>query len=263
MKKISPYLPMLAAVLCLSSVGCEEPQLPESKPTTPAAETAPAKEEPPMVAGAPGEALPEIAVPVTNDPRPVTPDDPIKGRRSKRAGGYLGATAHARFAIQHKAIYDMVKYNLGIDMALNGDYPQSNEEFFKRIIKGYSMKLPELEPEHEYVFVPEEAEVGLQIRLKQPGSPPEASPTGAAAASYDISGPGMLPGAGGAPGAGASPEAPATEPAPAQEATPSEETTPSQEEPSPDIRTRAGQLGEDRNEEIEKRGLAPVGGLGE
>jgi hypothetical protein len=222
MKTISAYLPMLGALLCLSSIGCEEPQLPASKPAAPVAETPPpAEEEPPMVAGAPGEALPEIAEPVTNDPRPVTPDDPIKGRRSKRAGGYLGATAHARFAIQHKAIYDMVKYNLGIDMALNGDYPQSNEEFFKRIIKGYNMKLPELEPEHEYVFVPEEAEVGLQIRLKQPGSPPEASPTGADAASYDTSGAAMLPGAGGVPGAGApGASAPESSPPPADPAEP-------------------------------------------
>jgi hypothetical protein len=83
MNKISACLPMLGALLCLSSVGCEEPQLPESKTAAPAAETAP-PEEPPMVAGAAGKELPETEVPVTDIPRKFLPGDPVAGRRSRR-----------------------------------------------------------------------------------------------------------------------------------------------------------------------------------
>jgi hypothetical protein len=181
---------MLLAVFAL---GCEQPKLPASKAPAPVA--AAPEPAPIMVAGAPGEPLPPIKIPVTSTPRPVDPDDPIRGRRSKRAGGSLGATAHARFWAEHKIIYDQVKSNLGLYMATEGnlDFPKSNEEFFEKIVKGYQMKLPELEPHHEYVYVPERAEEGLLIRLK-PGfnqdgtpiadgaSPVEAPPADAAAA---------------------------------------------------------------------------------
>ncbi len=165
MKKISICLPTFGALVCLA-VGCEEPQLPTSKPAPAVVETPPA-EEPPMVAGAPGEPLPPIAIPVTSTPRPVDPDDPIKGRRSKRAGGSLGATAHARFWAEHKIIYDQVKSNLMLYMSttVKLDYPKTNEEFFKGVIEGYQMQLPELEPHHEYVYVPEQPEVGCPHRL--------------------------------------------------------------------------------------------------
>src|SRR5688572_12703772 len=112
-------LTAFGALLCVA-VGCEEPQLPASKTTpAPVVETPPPVEKP-MVAGAPGEPLPPIAIPVTSTPRPVDPDDPIKGRRSKRAGGSLGATAHARFWAEHKIIYDQVKSNLMLYMSTTG-----------------------------------------------------------------------------------------------------------------------------------------------
>ncbi len=167
------------------AIGCEEPTLPTAPKAAAPVVVAPAPEPPLMVAGAPGEPLPPIAIPVTSTPRPVDPDDPIKGRRSKRAGGSLGATAHARFWAEHKIIYDQVKSNLMLYMSTTGnlDFPKTNEEFFKGVIEGYQMKLPELEPHHEYVYVPEQPEIGLQIRLK-PGFNQDGTPIagGAAAA---------------------------------------------------------------------------------
>jgi hypothetical protein len=156
-----------AALLLAAAVGCDAPALPTG-PAAPPTATAPVEEEKPIVAGIPGEKLPEIAIPVTNVPRPVDPDDPIKGRRSKTAGGALGAAAHARFWGEHKIIYDRVKENLMLYMSTTGnlDFPKSNEEFMEKVIKGYQMTLPELEPQHEYIYDPEHPEVGLQIRLK-------------------------------------------------------------------------------------------------
>jgi hypothetical protein len=156
-----------ATLLFAAAIGCDAPALPTG-PAAPPAASAPVEEEKPIVAGIPGEKLPEIAIPVTNVPRPVDPDDPIKGRRSKAAGGALGAAAHARFWGEHKIIYDQVKENLMLYMSTTGnlDFPKSNEEFMEKVIKGYQMELPELEPQHEYIYDPEHPDVGLQIRLK-------------------------------------------------------------------------------------------------
>lgn len=157
-----------AAFALAAALGCgDTPALPTG-PAAPPAPPAPVVEEKPIVAGIPGEKLPEIKIPVTSVPRPVDPDDPIKGRRSKSAGGSLGATAHARFWAEHKLIYDQVKQNLMLYMTTSGnlEYPASNEEFMEKVIEGYQMKLPELEPQHEYIYDPEHPEVGLQIRLK-------------------------------------------------------------------------------------------------
>jgi hypothetical protein len=95
--------------------------------------------------------------------------------------------------------------------------------------------LPELPEDEEYCYVPSQPETGLQIRLK-PGSPRSKVPAGTTPEEAIK----MLAGS----------EQPAEDEAPAQ---------PADAEPSPDIRTRAGELGQRRNEDIEKQGLAPAG----
>jgi hypothetical protein len=234
-----------AALLLAAAVGCDAPALPTG-PATPPAATVPAEKPKPIVAGVEGEEMPEIAIPVTNTPRPVDPDDPIKGRRSKRAGGHLGAAAHARFWAEHKLIYDQVKQNIMLYMTTTGnlDYPKSNEEFMEKVIKGYQMKLPELEPHHEYIYVPEQPEVGLQIRLKPgynaDGSKADGTPAEASAAAP----------AGEAPAA--DPAAPATA-APAEPA-PGEPEGGRDDAGNPlDLRERAAGFG----------GVSPTDGLSE
>jgi hypothetical protein len=113
--------------------------------------------------------LPEIETPVTNTPRPFNPHDPIKGRRSRRAAGQLGlgAVASAKFFAEHQMVIINVKHANQLYLAETGDYPKSHEEFMEKIIKANGIPLPALEPEHEYIYVPEQPEVGLQIRLKQ------------------------------------------------------------------------------------------------
>ncbi|MEM9659205.1 MAG: hypothetical protein AAF961_12670, partial [Planctomycetota bacterium] len=41
---------------------------------------------------------------VTDEPREFTANDPVRGRRSRAAGGYLGAVGGARFWAEHQAI---------------------------------------------------------------------------------------------------------------------------------------------------------------
>lgn len=111
--------------------------------------------------------IPEIETPVKITPRPFTAHDPIKGRRSRRAGGHLGAVASAKFFAEHQMVIANVNHANQLYLATLGDYPKSHEEFMDKIIKLNGILLPELEPDHEYIYVPEQPEVGLQIRLKQ------------------------------------------------------------------------------------------------
>lgn len=182
-----------AALLLAAAVGCEAPALPTAPATPPAAE-APAEKPKPIVAGVEGEELPEIETPVTSTPRPFNSHDPIKGRRSRRAGGYLGATAGAKFHAEYQVMIHSINHANQLFWAETGDWPKSNEEFMKRIIEFNKISLPELEPQHEYIYVPEQGEVGLQIRLKPgynadgskadgtPAETPAATPAGEAPA---------------------------------------------------------------------------------
>jgi len=168
--------PILAATLLLAAVGCgDAPALPTGpKSTTPAA-TEPPKDERPIVAGVPGEELPEIETPVTSTPRPFNSHDPIKGRRSRRAGGAMGAAAGARFHAEYQMIINNIQHAHQLYWAEHGDWAKSHEEFMKGIVEYNKLALPELEPHHEYIYVPEQPEVGLQIRLK-PGFAQDGTP---------------------------------------------------------------------------------------
>jgi hypothetical protein len=255
---MNKHLPNLLALPVLAALGCEAPELPptaQAPSAAPAAE--PPKEEPPMVAGAPGKELPETEVPVTDIPRKFLANDPVQGRRSRREAQQgtnvlgIGSTVAAGMYAKHQSII------LAIDQALalyvpqhDFEYPKTQEEFMKDVVALAlnGVPLPKLQEDHEYCYVPSQPEAGLQIRLV-PGSPKSRVPAGTTPEQAIE----ML--AGGEQGA----EQPAVE-QPAAE--------PTEEEPSPDIRTRAAQVGEQGNKKIEEHvlapgGLAPVGGLGE
>jgi hypothetical protein len=101
---------------------------------------------------------------------------------------------------------------------------------------GAATKLPEIEPQHEYIYVPEQATVGLQIRLK-PGGPGSSLPAPAAGQEH------VYPPA--APADDATAGQPAADQSAAEAAEPAP-TEPAPIEPSPSIRTRAEQLGSGR-----------------
>jgi hypothetical protein len=244
----------ILAALPLFAIGCEAPELPPAaQAPAPAPAAAPAEEAPPMVAGAPGKELPETEVPVTDIPRKFLANDPVQGRRSRREAQEgtnvlgIGSTVAAGMYAKHQGII------LAIDQALalyvpqhDFEYPKTQEEFMKDVVALAlnGVPLPKLQEDHEYCYVPSQPERGLQIRLV-PGSPKSQVPAGTTPEqAIEMLAAGEQPAA----------EQPTAEPA--------------EEEPSPDIRTRAAQLGEQGNERIEEHGLAPgglapVGGLGE
>jgi hypothetical protein len=168
---------------------------------------------------------------------------------------YLGATAGDRFYAEFQMMINNIDQANQLYWAEKGDYPKSQEEFIKNIIEFNQIKLPEIPADEEYCYVPEQGEVGLQIRLK-PGSPRSKVPAGTSPQKamellgVDIN------------------AEPAPPPRSEQWSGDSNAADPAEEEPSPDIRTRAAQVGEQGNKKIEEHGLAPgglapVGGLGE
>ncbi len=267
------YLEVVAVGLLVGGfVGCEAP----STSNTPAASSTPAateakKEEPPMVAGAPGREVPEDEVPVTDIPRKFIKTDPIQGRRSRRAaaegsslgiGTTMAAGVGAKFQL----------FILAIDEANHlywpqhdFSYPKTQESFMKDVVAPAlnGQKLPDLPEDEEYCYVPSQGEVGLQIRLK-PGSPRSKVPAGTSPedAIKMLAGQQQEGGATAGAQAGAAPAG----------AAPAEQ--PAAEEPSPDIRTRAEQLngaqtgGETpglsekaKEHAVAPGGLAPAGGI--
>jgi hypothetical protein len=114
----------------------------------------------------------------------------------------MGAAAGARFHAEYQMIINNIQHAHQLYWAEHGDWAKSNEEFMTKIVEYNKLVLPKLEPQHEYIYVPEQPEVGLQIRLK-PGFAADGTPVtgGEAAASA-------------APVEGAAAEAPATAPEP-------------------------------------------------
>jgi hypothetical protein len=245
---------LIVACVALFALGCEAPELPASATASSPPAATPAAEE---TTGefVPKTDLPEIETPVTDVPRKFDSHDPIKGRRSRDAGGYMGGVAGARFYAEYQTIINNIDHALQLYEAEHGERPKTHEEFWQRIIvaNGAAAAPPEIEPDHEYIYVPEQAAVGLQIRLK-PGSPSSKLPAPAPGQEH-VFDPQAVAAAGvavpGADGGGAA--QPAAEPA--------------SEEPPTNLRERAEQLNERANSRTEEHGLAPgglapVGGLG-
>lgn len=104
----------------------------------------------------PGSPNPNEPPAVTDAPREVSDLDPAKGKKSRAAGGYLGAVAGARFYAEHSMIFNNMKHSLDLFNASEGRYPNSHEEFMTAIIQANQIALPELDPGVEYIYDPED-----------------------------------------------------------------------------------------------------------
>jgi hypothetical protein len=258
------YLEVAAMGLLLGgAIGCDAPSVSIAPPTPAAAPTAEAKkDEKPMVAGAPGQDVPEDEVPVTDIPRKFTAHDPIQGRRSRRAaaGGTslgIGTTAAAGFYAKFQSMIQAIDYANELYWPQhNFEYPKTQEEYMKEVVKPAlnGIPLPDLPEDEEYCYVPSQPKMGLQIRLK-PGSPRSKVPAGTSPEDAIKLLGGQPPEGGEAAGAQAG-------------------ASPAGEEPSPDIRTRAEQLNgaqtggqtpglseKAKEHAVAPGGLAPAGGI--
>jgi hypothetical protein len=173
------------ALAFAASLGCGgAPALPTGPAAPPAAE-APVEKEKPIVAGVPGEETPEDETPVTDIPRKFNSHDPIQGRRSRRqAEGTnalgLGTTAAAGFYAKHQMMIVAIDHaNQLYNPQHDFEFPKTQESFMKDVVAMAlnGQPLPKIPEDEEYCYVPEQGEVGLQIRLI-PGSPRSKVPAG-------------------------------------------------------------------------------------
>lgn len=174
-----------AALLLATAVGCDAPALPTGPAAPPAAST-PAPEEKPIVAGIPGEKLPENEIPVTDIPRKFDAKDPIKGRRTRQDAkeganvmGISSAAAAGLYAKHQSMILAIDHANQLYNPQHDFSYPKTQEEFMRDVVALAlnGVPLPEIPADQEYCYVPAQGEVGLQIRLV-PGSPNSKVPAG-------------------------------------------------------------------------------------
>lgn len=94
--------------------------------------------------------------PITSVPREFEAKDAKRGKKSRKAGGYLGAVAGARFYAEYEMVINQYKHALNLYWGTTGDYPKTHEEFMEKIIKFNKIQLPELEAGVEYIYDPED-----------------------------------------------------------------------------------------------------------
>jgi len=89
---------------------------------------------------------------------------------------YYGAMANARIIAMDRTLGWQIKSAL--DVYVNGEndgkYPKTTEEFMKKVVEPNMIELPELEPNQEYYFDPEQHELVILERIDEPAA--EAAP---------------------------------------------------------------------------------------
>jgi len=160
----TPTFFTLAASLTLTlmlTLGCEVPEIdvPESSVASATAQSTPAVEdepeepqdEPVDMTGVENE-----PPPITSVPREFEAKDAKRGKKSRKAGGYLGAVGGARFYAEYQMIINSYTHALNLYWGEKGYYPKTHEEFMEKIIKFNKLQLPELEAGDEYIYDPED-----------------------------------------------------------------------------------------------------------
>jgi hypothetical protein len=158
----------------IANLGCEAPEVTSTATTTttpPAATPAAEPQQPTLFADAPPP-MPADENPVTDVPRKFTKKDPIQGRRSKAQGGFAGNIGAALQAKHEGFILAIDQANQLYWPQNDFSYPKSHESFMTDVVALAlnGQVLPEIPEDEEYIYVPEQGEVGMQIRLI-PGSP--------------------------------------------------------------------------------------------
>ncbi len=118
----------------------------------------------------------EPPVATITEPREFTPQDGKKGKKSREAGGYLGAVGSARFTSVNSMTINQYKHALDLYWGTNGHYPKTHDEFMEKIIKFNQIQLPELDEGVEYIYDPEDHTLKIQSIQEQPPASPEGAP---------------------------------------------------------------------------------------
>jgi len=164
----SPNLLTVVALLSLGlAIGCEVPELEglDAPSTLPPPRAQTEVSDKPAAGWEKTEVVDQEPA-VTSTPREVTANDPTKGKKSRQAGGYLGAVGHSRFYAEHKLIFTSIDHALNLFWATEGNYPKTHDEFMKKIVDFNKIQLPELDEGVEYIYDPEDH----KLKIHRPGA---------------------------------------------------------------------------------------------
>ncbi len=91
---------------------------------------------------------------------------------------YYGALANARIIAMDRALGWQIKSALDfyVNSENDGKYPKTTEEFMKKVIEPNMIELPELEPNQEYFFHPEQHELVILERVDEAANEPAEEP---------------------------------------------------------------------------------------
>lgn len=119
-----------------------------------------------------GAGTPQAAAPPSSFP-PGTPVEPLPqpGTTLQPAApgvtgkgnyqpGLITTPVRAYFRVQERLLFEVqIPQAMQLFEAENGYKPRSHEEFMEKIIKANNLELPELPPDHRYVYDPERGEL--------------------------------------------------------------------------------------------------------
>ncbi len=151
-------------VALITSVGC----LSEPKPGTSGAPAQQGTVAAPTVAPAPVE-----QAPVQTETVKAGVGVGIKGRSLDEHEGILVTPAKSLFAAKERIAFEIeVPHALQLYKALEGNVPQTHEEFMEKIIQANQIKLPLLPAGHQYLFDPMTEQLMVQRPKAVQGSAP-------------------------------------------------------------------------------------------
>ncbi len=122
-----------------------------------------------------GTAAPQTAAPPTGSPpdtptgqasqpgTTVQPAAPGVTGKGNYQPGLITTPVRAYFRVQERLIFEVqIPHAMQRFEAENGHKPRSHEEFMEKIIKANNLELPELPPDHRYVYDPEQGELMVE-----------------------------------------------------------------------------------------------------
>ena len=96
-----------------------------------------------------------------------------KQRRNQVEGPlrYYGAMANARIIAMDRALGWQIKSSMDVWVNTHdGKYPKTTEEFMKEIVEPNMIELPELEPNQEFFYDPEDHELKIAELIDEPAN---------------------------------------------------------------------------------------------
>jgi hypothetical protein len=153
-------LPLLLVVILLT--GCEEPTSNTSTPK-------PGPPQPPQPPAAQEASAPQQQQQKTER---VKAEAGVgkKGQRLQKKGlvRMMTVPALAYFRTEQRVVFEIqIPHALNLYKALHGNFPKSQEEFMKEIVKANRLDLPELPAGNRYVYDPEKGELLVERPVSQ------------------------------------------------------------------------------------------------